>query len=141
MSIHKRIMLVEDNPDDVALTLAAFKRHNIINEIVVARDGAEALELLHPDGGRSDFALPSVVLLDLKLPKISGLEVLRRLRGNEYTRYLPIVILTTSSQDEDRIESYKLGANSYIRKPVGFDQFIEAVRLVGLYWAVTNEAA
>lgn len=141
MPIHKRIMLVEDNPDDVALTLAAFKRHNIVNEIIVARDGAEALEMLQSAGAGDGCRLPSVVLLDLKLPKISGLEVLRRLRANESTRYLPIVILTTSSQEEDRIESYKLGANSYIRKPVGFEHFIEAVRLVGLYWAVTNEAA
>ena len=139
MAEHHTIMLVEDNPDDVDLTLAAFDRHNIVNEVVVARDGVEVLEILHPEGGGA--RLPSVVLLDLKLPKIGGLEVLRRIRAHESTRFLPVVILTTSTQDEDKIDSYKLGANSYIRKPVGFDRFMEAVRLVGLYWIVTNEAA
>lgn len=140
MASHGSIMLVEDNPDDVALTLHAFESHNIVNEIVVARDGVEALEKLLPARPPDASALPSVVLLDLKLPKISGLEVLRRIRQSAPTRFLPVVVLTTSSQEEDRIKSYELGANSYVRKPVGFDRFIEAARLLGLYWVVTNDA-
>lgn len=140
MRSHRSIMLVEDNPDDVALTLHAFANHNIVNDVIVARDGAEALEMLLPDDGRESVELPSVVLLDLKLPKVSGLEVLKRLRAAKSTRFLPVVILTTSSQDEDRLQSYQLGANSYVRKPVGFDRFIEAARLLGLFWVVTNEA-
>lgn len=133
-------MLVEDNPDDVALTLHAFENHNIVNEVVVARDGAEALDMLNDITAKGQ-PLPSVVLLDLKLPKISGLDVLKQIRSTEATRSLPIVILTTSSQEEDKLESYKLGANSYVRKPVEFDRFIEAARLLGLYWIVMNEAA
>lgn len=134
------IMLVEDSPDDVALTLHAFASHNIANEVIVARDGAEALEMLIPEREGEAPHLPSVVLLDLKLPKVSGLEVLKRIRACERTRFLPVVILTTSSQDEDKIQSYKLGANSYVRKPVGFERFIEAARILGLFWVVTNEA-
>ncbi len=132
-------MVVEDNPDDLALTLAAFDNHNIVNDILVARDGAEALDVLFGPDARSE--LPSVVLLDLKLPKISGIEVLKAIRASDRTRFLPVVILTTSSQDEDRMDGYRFGANSYVRKPVEFDRFIEAARLLGLYWVITNEAA
>jgi len=133
------ILVVEDNPDDLALTLDAFEHHNVANDVVIARDGQEALDQLLPADGRP-LMLPSVVLLDLKLPKVGGLEVLQRLRQSPTTRFLPVVVLTTSSQDEDRIASYELGANSFVRKPVAFDDFMEAVRLLGLYWAVLNEA-
>ena len=135
----KTILLVEDNPDDEALTLRALKRNNILNEVVVARDGAEALDLLLPDDGEP--RLPEVVLLDLKLPKIDGLEVLKRIRAHARTRRLPVVILTSSSEERDIVAGYELGANSYIRKPVDFDQFMEAVRQLGLYWLVLNVAA
>jgi two-component system response regulator len=131
----KSILLVEDNPDDEALTLRALKRNRIANEVVVARDGAEALELLHGDRA---FA-PCVILLDLKLPKIDGLEVLRRIRSEPSTKVMPVVILTSSKEERDLAESYSLGANSYIRKPVDFEQFIEAVGQLGLYWLVLNE--
>lgn len=136
-------MLVEDNPDDVQLTLRALKQNNITNEIVVAKDGVEALDILFCTGvytGRDPIALPQVILLDLKLPKIDGLEVLRRLRADKKTKLLPVVILTSSNEDQDVINGYNLGANSYIRKPVDFSQFTEAVRHLGLYWLLLNEA-
>jgi two-component system response regulator len=136
------ILLVEDNPDDEALTLRALEKNNIKNEVVVARDGVEALEYLFGTGkysGRDTTVIPQVVLLDLKLPKIDGLEVLRRLRGDERTKLLPVVILTSSNEEQDRLTGYDLGANSYVRKPVDFNQFIDAVRELGLYWLILNE--
>ncbi len=140
---NKVILLVEDNPDDVKLTMRALKKSNILNEVIVAQDGAEALDYLFCTGKYSERdknVLPQVVLLDLKMPKVDGLEVLQRLRNNERTKLLPTVVLTTSNEDRDRIESYKLGANSYIRKPVDFEQFVNAVQSLGLYWLVLNEA-
>ncbi len=140
---NKVILLVEDNPDDVQLTLRALKRNKISNEVVVAQDGVEALDYLFGTGkhaGRDTKILPQVVLLDLKMPKMDGLEVLQRLRKDDRTKLLPVVVLTTSSEDRDRVESYKLGANSYIRKPVDFNQFADAVQQLGLYWLVLNEA-
>ncbi len=139
----KIILLVEDNPDDVQLTLRALKKSNILNEVVVAQDGVEALDYLFGTGkysGRDTKVMPQMVLLDLKMPRMDGLEVLQRIRWDERTRLQPVVVLTTSSEDRDRVESYKLGANSYIRKPVDFGQFSEAVRQLGLYWLVLNEA-
>jgi two-component system, response regulator len=134
----KIILLVEDNPDDEELTRMAFAENRLLNEIVVARDGAEALDyLLDPDG--KGHALPNLVLLDLKLPKVDGLDVLRQLRQNPRTRLLPVVMLTTSKEESDLINSYHLGCNSYIRKPVIFTEFIEAVRQLGMYWLVLNE--
>ena len=136
------ILLVEDNSDDEALTLRALKKNNIMNEVIVARDGVEALDYLFGTGkyaGRDLEALPQVVLLDLKLPKVDGLEVLRRVRADHRTKLLPVVILTSSNEERDRINGYDLGANSYIRKPVDFNQFIDAVRQLGLYWLVLNE--
>lgn len=138
----KIILLVEDNPDDEALTLRALKKNNIRNQVVVARDGVEALDYLFATGsytGREARAKPQVILLDLNLPKLDGLEVLRRIRADERTRLLPVVILTSSKEERDRIEGYSQGANSYIRKPVDFGQFTEAVRHLGLYWLVLNE--
>jgi len=138
------ILLVEDNPDDEALTLRALKKNNIRNEVVVARDGVEAVDYLFGTGvhaGRDLSALPQVVLLDLKLPKMDGFEVLERIRSSEATKLLPVVILTTSNEDQDRIRGYGLGANRFVRKPVEFDKFIEAVRQLGLYWLILNEAA
>jgi two-component system, response regulator len=140
---NKVILLVEDNPDDEALTLRAFAKNNVSNAVVVARDGVEALDYLFGSGayaGRDLRMQPQVILLDLKLPKLDGLEVLRRLRADERTQLLPVVILTSSKEEQDLIQSYRLGANSYIRKPVDFLQFIEAVRQLGLYWLVLNEA-
>jgi len=140
----KIILLVEDNPDDEALTLRAFRKNNIVNEIVVARDGAEALDYLFSEGcyaGRDVSVMPQIILLDLKLPKIDGLEVLQRIRSDERTRLIPVIILTSSKEEQDLVEGYSLGANSYIRKPVDFAQFTEAIRLLGLYWLVLNEAA
>lgn len=137
----KVILLVEDNPDDEELTLRAFRRNNILNPVVVARDGEEALDYLFATGsysGRDTRQQPQVVLLDLKLPKVDGLEVLRRLRADPRTRLLPVVILTTSNEERDILASYQLGANSYVRKPVDFDQFLEAARQLGLYWLVLN---
>jgi two-component system response regulator len=138
----KMILLVEDNPDDEALTLRAFKKHNIGNKLFVVRDGAEALDFLFCTGAYADRDprdKPQVILLDLKLPKVDGLEVLRRLRADERTRLLPIVILTSSNEEQDLIEGYRNGANSYVRKPVDFNQFLDAVRQLGLYWLVLNE--
>jgi CheY-like chemotaxis protein len=141
---NKVILLVEDNPDDEALTRRALKKNNIQNEVVVARDGAEALDYLFGTGahtGRDLSIMPTVTLLDLKLPKIDGLEVLRRLRADERTKVLPVVILTSSKEEQDLANGYMLGANSYMRKPVDFAQFTEAVRQLGLYWLVLNEPA
>lgn len=135
----KPILLVEDNPDDELLTLRAFERSNIANEVEVARDGQEAVERLHGNGDGVASLSPALVLLDLKLPKIDGLEVLRRLRADARTRLLPVVILTSSAEESDLVAGYGLGANSYIRKPVDFEQFIEAVSTLGLYWLVLNE--
>ena len=143
MEESKTILLVEDNADDEALTLRALKKNNIRNEVVVAHDGAEALEYLFATGkyaGRNTNVLPQVVLLDLKLPKIEGLEVLRRVRADQRTRLLPVVILTSSNEEQDRIDGYGMGANSYVRKPVDFTQFLDAARHLGLYWLVLNEA-
>lgn len=136
------ILLVEDNRDDEALTLRALKKNNIKNDVVVAHDGVEALDYLFGTGayaGRNLTDLPQVILLDLKLPKLDGLEVLRRLRESEQTRLLPVVILTSSNEEEDRLNGYSLGANSYVRKPVEFAQFVEAVRQLGLYWLILNQ--
>ncbi|MGF1594863.1 MAG: response regulator [Kiloniellaceae bacterium] len=141
--IEKTILLVEDNPDDEALTLRAFAKNNIKNQVIVARDGAEALDYLFAEGsyqGRDASSLPQLVLLDLKLPKVDGLEVLRRVRADKRTELLPVVILTSSREDQDLVESYRLGANSYVRKPVNFDEFLQAARQLGLYWLLLNEA-
>lgn len=139
----KTILLVEDNPDDVALTLRALKKNNIANQVVVASDGAEALDYLFGTGkhsGRDLGEKPAVVLLDLKLPKVDGLEILRRLRADERTKLLRVVILTSSKEEQDLMNGYKLGANSYVRKPVDFVKFVDAVRQLGMYWLVLNEA-
>jgi CheY-like chemotaxis protein len=138
----KIILLVEDNPDDITLTLRALKKNSIFNEVVVAKDGVEALDYLFGTGiyaGRDTSVMPVVTLLDLKLPKIDGFEVLKRVRSNERTKLIPIVILTSSKEDDDLINGYSLGANSYIRKPVDFEQFTEAIRELGLYWILINE--
>ena len=137
------ILLVEDNPEDEALTIRALKKNNIRNEVVIARDGVEALDYLLAAGKFADRApaqLPILVLLDLKLPKIGGLEVLKRLRADSRTKLLPVVILTSSTEDQDLITSYSLGANSYVRKPVDFTEFTEAVRQLGLYWLLLNRS-
>lgn len=133
---NKVILLVEDNPRDEALTLRALRKSNIVNDVVVARDGVEALEFF----GDSASVLPQLVLLDLKLPKVDGLEVLQQLRADERTRRLPVVVFTSSSEEEDIIKSYSLGANSYVRKPVDFEQFLEATKQLGMYWLVLNQA-
>jgi CheY-like chemotaxis protein len=138
----KIILLVEDNADDEALTLRALKKNNIRNEVVIARNGVEALDYLFATGayaGRDVSVMPTLILLDLKLPKMDGLEVLRRIRAQERTKLLSVVILTSSKEEQDLISSYSLGANSYIRKPVDFAQFTEAIRELGLYWLVLNE--
>ena len=135
------VLLVEDNEDDVALTLRAFKKNNLANEVHVATDGQKALEFLFGNGEQAPRAaedLPQVVLLDLKLPKVDGLEVLRRIRTNARTRALPVVVLTSSKEERDLVESYRLGANSYVRKPVDFEQFTSAAHQLGLYWMVLN---
>jgi CheY-like chemotaxis protein len=140
----KSILLVEDNPDDEELTRVALQKNNVVNQLHVARDGVEALDFLFNRGqyaNRSPDEMPTVVLLDLKLPKVSGLEVLKQLRAHEQTRLVPVVILTSSKEEQDLMNGYKLGANSYIRKPVDFDQFVEAVHQLGLYWLVLNEPA
>lgn len=136
------ILLIEDNPDDVELTRRALSRSNVANELVVVTDGAEALDYLFARGEyatRDMRVTPEVVLLDLKLPKVDGLEVLRRIRSDERTRLLPVVILTSSNQENDIKDSYELGANSYVRKPVDFEQFVEATTTLGLYWLVVNQ--
>lgn len=138
----KYILLVEDNPDDEELTLMGLKDSGLLNEVVVVRDGEEALQFLFAEGQyehRGQEALPTVILLDLKLPKLNGLEVLERLRANPLTKCVPVVILTSSSEEEDVINSYKLGANSFVRKPVVFNDFADAVRQLGLYWLLINE--
>jgi CheY-like chemotaxis protein len=139
---NKVILLVEDNPDDEALAIRALKRHHVGNEIIVARDGVEALDYLFGTGvyaDRNPNLPPSVILLDLKLPRVDGLEVLRRVRASEATKLLPVVVLTTSSEEQDLLDSYSLGCNSYIRKPVDFLQFSEAIRQLGMYWLLMNE--
>ncbi len=144
MSDNKVILLVEDNPRDEELTLRALKKGNVVNPVVVARDGVEALDYLFVRGAhaqRKPEAVPQVVLLDLKLPKIDGLEVLGAMRANEFTRLLPVVVLTSSLEEQDLVRSYSLGANSYVRKPVDFVQFVEAARQLGLYWLVLNQPA
>jgi two-component system, response regulator len=138
------ILLVEDNRDDEALTLRALTKNNVKNQVVVARDGVEALDFLFGTGthaGRDLTEMPQVILLDLKLPRVDGLEVLRRLRAEERTRLLPVVILTSSNEERDRINGYGMGANSYVRKPIDFDRFLEAVRQLSLYWLILNEPA
>lgn len=140
----KVILLVEDNASDEALTRRALKKNNILNEVVVARDGVEALDYLFGTGahaGRDTTVMPEVMLLDLKLPKVNGLQVLEKIRADKRTRRLPVVVFTSSNEEEDRFKSYDLGANSYVRKPVEFEQFVEATRQLGLYWLVLNEVA
>ena len=142
MATKRVILLVEDNPDDEALTIRAMKKNNILNDIMVVRDGVEALDYLFGRGkfaGRNVTEAPQVILLDLNLPKIGGLEVLRQIRNDDRTHLFPVVVLTSSREERDLVKSYKLGANSYIRKPVDFDQFTEAIRQLGLYWLVLNE--
>jgi CheY-like chemotaxis protein len=139
----KVILLVEDNPDDEALTLRVLKKSNILNEVVVVRDGPEALDYLFGTGaysGRDTSLTPTIILLDLKLPKLDGLEVLRRIRADDQLRVLPVVVLTSSDEERDLVDSYELGANSYVRKPVDFNQFTEAVQQLALYWVLLNEA-
>lgn len=143
MTANKEILLVEDDPDDEALTLRALRKSHLLNKVVVARDGAEALDYMHCKGayaGRDPSQQPQVVLLDLNLPRISGLQVLRQLRADERTRRTPVVILTTSKEEEDLVASYKLGANSYVRKPVDFGEFAKVVNSIGLHWLLLNEA-
>ena len=138
----KIILLVEDNPDDVELTLRAFKKNNILNRVIIAKDGAEALDFLFGTGtyaGRELKDLPVVILLDLKLPKIDGMEVLRRIRQDNRTKLIPVVILTSSAEPKDVVNGYSLGANAYVRKPVEFSQFVEAMRNLGLFWLLSNE--
>lgn len=139
---NKIILLVEDNADDAELAIRALKKSNVTNQVIVARDGVEALDYLFGQGsyaGRDLGSMPQVILLDLNLPKLDGLGVLRRLRADERTKLLPVVILTSSNEEQDRIMGYGLGANSYVRKPVDFNQFIEATRQLGLYWLLLNE--
>ena len=138
----KVVLLVEDNPDDVELTLRAFRKNHLLNEVVVANDGVEALDYLFGSGnytGDDPSILPQLVLLDLKLPRVSGLDVLRQIRGDERTKLLPVVVLTSSNEEQDLMQSYALHANSYIHKPIDFERFMEAVRQLGLYWMVLNE--
>ncbi len=142
MAGEKVILLVEDNPDDEALTVRALKKNYVLNEVAVARDGVEALEFLFGEGayaGRDLSSMPQVILLDLKLPRLDGLGVLRRLRADPRTKLLPVVLLTSSNEEEDLLKGYGLGANSYVRKPVDFDKFKEAIRQLSLYWLVLNE--
>jgi two-component system, response regulator len=142
MNKPRQILLVEDNPDDEALTVRALKKSNVANEILVVRDGLEAINYLFGQGpfaGKEVRVLPQVVLLDLNLPKLDGLGVLRRIRADDRTRVLPVVILSSSDEEQDRIQGYSLGANSYVRKPVDFEQFVRAAAQLGLYWLVLNE--
>ena len=142
METKRAILLVEDNPDDVELTLRALKQYHVKNQINVVRDGAEALDYLFTTGAYADrdtTTMPAVVILDLKLPKVDGLEVLQRMRGDKRTKLVPVVVLTSSKEEQDMINSYKFGANSYVRKPVDFTQFVEAARQLSLYWLVINE--
>ena len=139
---NKVILLVEDNPDDEALTLRALRKHNVTNQVVVTRDGAEAMDWLFATGSYADrdkTVVPQVILLDLKLPKVDGLEVLRAIRVDDRTKLLPVVILTSSKEEEDILNGYRLGANSYVRKPVDFVEFTDAVRQLGLFWLLLNE--
>lgn len=143
MSNNKTILLVEDNPDDVDLTLRALKKHNIMNEVIIVNDGVQALDYLFGAGdyaSRDTNVFPEVILLDLKLPKINGLEVLQRLRADNRTRFLPVVVLTSSNEERDLVDSYRLGANSYVQKPVNFSQFTEAIRQLGMYWLLLNKS-
>ncbi|HEX6640886.1 MAG TPA: response regulator [Thermoanaerobaculia bacterium] len=135
-----RILLVEDNEDDIELTLIAFRRQQLANEMVIARDGQQALEILHGTPSKPAQPLPAVVLLDLKLPRRDGFEVLDAIRAHPHTQLLPVVVLTSSSQERDRLKTYRLGANSYIVKPVDFEQFLEAARQIGMYWLMLNTA-
>ena len=138
MTTSRPILLVEDNPDDVTLTLRALKKNHILNRISVASDGAEALEFLF-DGDNADLGAPGLILLDLKLPKVDGLEVLRRIRADKRTEVIPVVILTSSKLEEDILSSYRSGANAYVRKPVNFAEFAEAIKTIGLFWLLLNE--
>jgi two-component system response regulator len=133
------ILLIEDNPDDIELTMLAFEKNQIVNQVLVASDGVEAIEMLHGPGSDANRATISVVLLDLKLPRVDGLQVLRAIRSDQRTRLLPVVVLTSSREEHDLIESYRLGVNSYIRKPVNFEAFVEAARQIGMYWLLLNE--
>ena len=135
------ILLVEDNPDDVELTLHALKKNNIVNPVKIVRDGQEALDYLYYKGKYEsmDYDLPNVILLDLKLPKVDGIEVLQRIKSDRKTKLIPVVVLTSSKEESDLLRSYDLGVNSYIRKPVDFDQFVETVRQIGFYWMLINE--
>jgi two-component system response regulator len=135
------ILLVDDSPDDVALTLRALKKNNMTNRVDIAADGEEALRYLLPEDGDAEHPLPALVLLDLNLPKVNGLEVLRAVRAHPRTRYLPIVVLTTSTEEFDIMQTYDFGANSFVRKPVVFAEFLEAVRVLGLYWLLVNQPA
>jgi two-component system, response regulator len=140
---NNKILLVEDNPDDVMLTLRALKKNNILNDVVVAKDGVEAIEFLFgtENGNERDTGTkPLLILLDLKLPRINGLEVLRKIRENDFTRMIPVVILTSSKEEKDIIESYQIGVNAYVRKPVDFIEFTEAVKQIGLFWLLLNES-
>lgn len=140
--MNKTILLVEDNPDDEKLTLRAFKRNNILNSVAVTRDGVEALDYLFARGAYAERAgkpLPAIILLDLKLPKLDGMGVLKAIRGDERTRLIPVVVLTSSKEDQDLVQSYSLGANSYVRKPVDFGEFLEAVRVLGIFWLMMNQ--
>ncbi len=134
----KTILLVEDNPDDVALTLRALKMNHILNKVIVARDGSEALDFLFGTGDSPPMETPELILMDINMPKINGLELLERIRDNESTKLLPVVVLTTSDEDRDRIDSYRLGANSYISKPVEFAEFNKVVKNLGIYWLAVN---